>query len=229
MLWLVETMLWLMGGFWGVCSVALFSVDTPEGGIVTFLLMALAFALGSRVRSKRKAKKEAKRAEKKMENFLSPVAEIDRLRAEMAVLQAETEMELERTKARLAQEKRKKEGRRVQCPNCCGTSMVFGRYGTCDYCDSPLTVAPTTNNVVADFVDLEIKAIKRHDELSALKADILRVLRRTELCTVSEITNQLREPATAQKVAAVLRTMMNEGTVDRMEIRKKAVFYVKGA
>ena len=65
MLWLVETMLWLMGGFWGVCSVALFSVDTPEGGIVTFLLMALAFALGSRVRSKRKAKKEAKEAKKK--------------------------------------------------------------------------------------------------------------------------------------------------------------------
>lgn len=229
MLWLVETMLWLMGGFWGICSVSLFSVDTPDGGIVTFLLMVLAFVLGSKVHRKRKAKKEAKRAEKKVENFLSPVAEIDRLRAEMAVLQAETEMELERAKVKLAQEKRKKEGRRVQCPNCCGTSMVFGRYGTCDYCDSPLTVTPTTDNVVAEFVDLEIKAIRRRDEMSALKADILRVLRRTELCTVSEIANQLREPVPVQKVYAVLRTMMDEGTVDRMEIRKKAVFYAKGA
>ena len=121
-----------------------------------------------------------------------------------------------------------KKGIKVTCPNCGGHTRVVGRYGECDYCGSPL-VAPIADHVVTEFVDLELKAIRRHDELSALKSDILRVLRRTELCTVSEITNQLREPATAQKVAAVLRTMMNEGTVDRTEIRKKAVFYAKGA
>lgn len=117
---------------------------------------------------------------------------------------------------------------KVTCPNCGGHTRVNGKYGECDYCGSPL-IAPIADHVVADFVDLEIKAMRRHDELSALKADILRVLRRTELCTVSEITNQLREPVPTQKVAAVLRTMMNEGTVDRTEIRKKAVFYAKGA
>ena len=116
-----------------------------------------------------------------------------------------------------------KKGVKVSCPNCGGHTRVIGRYGECDYCGSPL-VAP-----IADHVDLEIKAIRRRDEMSALKADILRVLRRTELCTVSEIANQLREPVPVQKVYAVLRTMMDEGTVDRMEIRKKAVFYAKGA
>ena len=121
-----------------------------------------------------------------------------------------------------------KKGIKVTCPNCGGHTRVLGRYGECDYCGSPL-VAPIADHVVADFVDLEIKAMRRHDELSALKADILRVLRRTELCTVSEIVNQLHEPVPAQKVSAVLRTMMNEGTVDRTEIRKKAVFYAKGA
>ena len=121
-----------------------------------------------------------------------------------------------------------KKGIKVTCPNCGGHTRVLGRYGECDYCGSPL-VAPFADHAVAEFVDLEIKAIRRHDELSALKADILRVLRRTELCTVSEIANQLREPVPAQKVAAVLRTMMNEGTVDRTEIRKRAVFYAKGA
>ena len=121
-----------------------------------------------------------------------------------------------------------KKGVKVSCPNCGGHTRVNGRYGECDYCGSPL-VAPIADHVVADFVDLELKAIKRHDELSALKADILRVLRRTELCTVSEITNQLREPVTNQKVAAVLRTMVNEGTVDRTEIRRKIVFYAKEA
>ena len=121
-----------------------------------------------------------------------------------------------------------KKGVKVTCPNCGGHTRVVGKYGECDYCGSPL-VAPIADHVVAEFVDLELKAIKRHDERSALKADILRVLRRTELCTVSEITNQLREPVPAQKVYAVLRRMMDEGTVDRMEIRKKAVFYAKGA
>lgn len=121
-----------------------------------------------------------------------------------------------------------KKGVKVSCPNCGGHTRVNGRYGECDYCGSPL-VAPITDHVVTDFVDLEIKAIRRRDEMSALKSDILRVLRRTELCTVSEIANQLREPVPAQKVYAVLRTMMDEGTVDRMEIRKKAVFYAKGA
>ena len=121
-----------------------------------------------------------------------------------------------------------KKGIKVTCPNCGGHTRVLGRYGECDYCGSPL-IAPIADHAVAEFVDLEIKAIRRHDELSALKADILRVLRRTELCTVSEIVNQLREPVPAQKVAAVLRTMMNEGMVDRTEIRKKAVFYAKGA
>lgn len=121
-----------------------------------------------------------------------------------------------------------KKGIKVSCSNCGGHTRVIGRYGECDYCGSPL-VAPTTDHVVADFVDLEIKTMKRHDELSALKSDILKILRRTELCTVSEIANQLREPVPSQKVAAVLRTMMNEGTVDRTEIRKKAVFYAKGA
>lgn len=121
-----------------------------------------------------------------------------------------------------------KKGVKVSCPNCGGHTRVNGKYGECDYCGSPL-VAPITDHVVAEFVDLELKAIKRHDERSALKADILRVLRRTELCTVSEIANQLREPVPVQKVYAVLRTMMDEGTVDRMEIRKKAVFYAKGA
>ena len=116
-----------------------------------------------------------------------------------------------------------KKGVKVSCPNCGGHTRVVGRYGECDYCGSPL-VAP-----IANHVDLEIKAIRRRDEMSALKSDILRVLRRTELCTVSEIANQLREPVPAQKVAAVLRTMMNEGTVDRTEIRKKAVFFAKGA
>ena len=116
-----------------------------------------------------------------------------------------------------------KKGVKVSCPNCGGHTRVIGRYGECDYCGSPL-VAP-----IADHVDLEIKAIRRRDEMSALKADILRVLRRTELCTVSEIANQLREPVPVQKVYAVLRMMMDEGTVDRMEIRKKAVFYAKGA
>lgn len=121
-----------------------------------------------------------------------------------------------------------KKGVKVSCPNCGGHTRVNGKYGECDYCGSPL-VAPIADHVVAEFVDLELKAIKRHDERSALKADILRVLRKTELCTVSEITNQLREPVPMQKVYAVLRTMMDEGTVDRMEIRKKAVFYAKGA
>lgn len=121
-----------------------------------------------------------------------------------------------------------KKGIKVSCRNCGAHTRVIGRYGECDYCGSPL-VAPIADHAVAEFVDLEIKAIRRHDELSALKSDILRVLRRTELCTVSEIANQLREPATAQKVSAVLRTMMNEGTVDRTEIRKKAVFFAKGA
>lgn len=122
----------------------------------------------------------------------------------------------------------RKNGVKVSCPNCGGHSRVVGRYGECDYCGSPL-VAPIADDVVKEFVDLEIKTIKRRSEQSALKADILRVLRRTELCTVSEITNQLREPVPAQKVAAVLRTMMDEGTVDRTEIRKKAVFFAKGA
>lgn len=117
---------------------------------------------------------------------------------------------------------------KVSCPNCGGHSRVVGRYGECDYCGSPL-VAPIADDVVKEFVDLEIKTIKRRSEQSALKADILRVLHRTELCTVSEIANQLREPVPAQKVAAVLRTMMDEGTVDRTEIRKKAVFFAKGA
>ena len=121
-----------------------------------------------------------------------------------------------------------KKGIKITCSNCGGHTRVVGRDGECDYCGSPL-VAPIADHVVAEFVDLEIKAIKRHDERSALKADILRVLRRTELCTVSEIANQLREPVPVQKVAAILRTMMDEGTVDRMEIRKKAVFYAKGA
>lgn len=122
----------------------------------------------------------------------------------------------------------RKNGVKVSCPNCGGHSRVVGRYGECDYCGSPL-VAPIADDVVKEFVDLEIKAIRRRDELSTLKADILRVLRRTELCTVSEITNQLREPVTNQKVAAVLRTMMNEGTIDRTEIRKKIVYFAKGA
>ena len=121
-----------------------------------------------------------------------------------------------------------KKGIKITCPNCGGHTRVNGRYGECDYCGSPL-VAPIADHVVAEFVDLVIKAIRRRDELSALKSDIVRVLRRTELCTVSEIANQLREPVPVQKVAAVLRTMMDEGIVDRMEIRKKAVFYVKGA
>ena len=121
-----------------------------------------------------------------------------------------------------------KKGVKVSCPNCGGHTRMIGRYGECDYCGSPL-VTPITDNAVAEFTDLEIKTIKRRSEQSALKADILRVLRRTELCTVSEIANQLREPVPAQKVYAVLRMMMDEGTVDRMEIRKKAVFYVKGA
>ena len=121
-----------------------------------------------------------------------------------------------------------KKGIKVTCPNCGGHTRVVGRYGECDYCGSPL-VAPIADHVVADFVDLEIKAMRRHDELSALKADILRVLRRTELCTVSEIVNQLHEPVPAQKVSAVLRRMMDEGTVDRTEIRKRAVFFAKGA
>lgn len=119
-------------------------------------------------------------------------------------------------------------GIKVSCPNCGGHSRVFGRYGECDYCGSPLVV-PIADHAIADFIDLEIKAKRRQDELSALKSDILRVLRRTELCTVSEITKQLHEPVPAQKVMFVLRTMMDEGTVDRMEIRKKAVFYAKGA
>ena len=122
----------------------------------------------------------------------------------------------------------KRNGVKVSCPNCGGHSRVVGRYGECDYCGSPL-VAPIADHAVAEFVDLELKAIRRRDELSALKSDIVRVLRKTELCTVSEIANQLREPVPVQKVAAVLRTMMNEGTVDRIEIRKKAVFFVKGA
>ena len=121
-----------------------------------------------------------------------------------------------------------KKGIKMTCPNCGGHTRVNGRYGECDYCGSPL-VAPIADHVVAEFVDLEIKAIRRRDELSALKSDIVRVLRRTELCTVSEIANQLREPVPVQKVAAVLRTMMDEGTVDRTEIRKKAVFFAKGA
>jgi hypothetical protein len=121
-----------------------------------------------------------------------------------------------------------RKGVKVTCPNCGGHTRVVGRYGECDYCGSPL-VAPIADHVVAEFVDLEIKAIKRHDEMSALKADILRVLRKTESCTVSEITNQLREPVTNQKVAAVLRTMVNEGTVDRTEFRKKIIFYATGA
>ena len=121
-----------------------------------------------------------------------------------------------------------KKGIKVTCPNCGGHTRVVGRYGECDYCGSPL-VAPIADHVVADFVDLEIKAMRRHDELSALKADILRVLRRTELCTVSEIVNQLHEPVPAQKVSAVLRRMMDEGTVDRTEIRKRAVFFAKRA
>ena len=122
----------------------------------------------------------------------------------------------------------RKNGVKVTCPNCGGHSRVVGRYGECDYCGSPL-VAPIADPVVKEFVDLELKAIRRQDELSALKADIVRVLRRTELCTVSEIANQLHEPVPVQKVAAVLRTMMNEGMIDRIEIRKKAVFFVKGA
>lgn len=113
-----------------------------------------------------------------------------------------------------------RKGIKVSCPNCGGHTRVIGKYGECDYCGSLL---------VAPIADHEIKTIKRHDELSVLKLDIVRVLRRTELCTVSEIANQLREPTPVQKVAAVLRTMMNEGTVDRIEIRKKAVFFVKGA
>ena len=121
-----------------------------------------------------------------------------------------------------------RKGVKVSCPNCGGHTRVVGKYGECDYCGSPL-VAPIADHVVAEFVDLELKAIKRHDEMSALKADILRVLHRTELCTVSEITNQLREPVPAQKVYAVLRRMMDEGTVDRMEIRKKIIFYATGA
>ena len=121
-----------------------------------------------------------------------------------------------------------KKGVKVSCPNCGGHTRVIGRYGECDYCGSPL-VTPIADPVVAEFVDLEIKTIKRRSEQSALKADILRVLRRTKLCTVSEIANQLREPVPAQKVYAVLRMMMDEGTVDRMEIRKKTVFYAKGA
>ena len=121
-----------------------------------------------------------------------------------------------------------KKGIKMTCPNCGGHTRVNGRYGECDYCGSPL-VAPIADHVVAEFVDLEIKAIRRRDELSALKSDIVRVLRRTELCTVSEIANQLREPVPVQKVAAVLRNMMDEGTVDRTEIRKKAVFFAKGA
>lgn len=119
-------------------------------------------------------------------------------------------------------------GIKVSCPNCGGHSRVFGRYGECDYCGSPL-VAPIPDHVVADFIDLEIKAKRRQDELSALKSDILRVLRKTELCTVSEIANQLHEPVPAQKVVFVLRTMMKEGTVDRIEIRKKSVFFAKEA
>ena len=122
----------------------------------------------------------------------------------------------------------KRNGVKVSCPNCGGHSRVVGRYGECDYCGSPL-VTPIADHVVAEFVDLELKAIRRRDELSALKSDIVRVLHKTELCTVSEIANQLREPVPVQKVAAVLRTMMNEGTIDRIEIRKKAVFFVKGA
>ena len=224
MLWLVETMLWLMGGFWGVCSVALFSVDTPEGGIVTFLLMALAFALGSKVHRKRKAKKEAKRAEKKIENFLSPTVEIDRLRAEMAVLQAETEMELERAKARLAQEKRKKESGRVQCPNCCGTSMVFGRYGTCDYCDSPLTVA--------DYHEPEASQRKScgYERSAESRKEILKVLHNSHKpMTISQIVEQVAEPMANQKCSALLRQLVDSGLVERAEIQRKAVFYTKGA
>lgn len=121
-----------------------------------------------------------------------------------------------------------KKGVKVSCPNCGGHTRVIGRYGECDYCGSPL-VAPIADHVVAEFVDLEIKAIRRRDEQSALKADILRVLRKTDSCTVSEITNQLREPVPAQKVYAVLRTMVNEGTVDRTEFRKKIIFYATGA
>lgn len=119
-------------------------------------------------------------------------------------------------------------GIKVSCPNCGAHSRVFGRYGECDYCGS-LLVAPIPDHVVADFIDLKIKAKRRQDELFALKSDILRVLRNTELCTVSEITKQLHEPVPAQKVIFVLRTMMNEGTVDRIENRKKAVFFAKEA
>ena len=122
----------------------------------------------------------------------------------------------------------RRNGTKVTCPNCGGHSRVVGRYGECDYCGSPLVV-PIADHVVTEFVELELKAIRRRDELSALKSDILRVLRRTELCTVSEIANQLREPVSNQKVSAVLRMMADEGLVDRTEMRKKIVYFAKGA
>ena len=122
----------------------------------------------------------------------------------------------------------RRNGTKVTCPNCGGHSRVVGRYGECDYCGSPLVV-PIADHVVTEFVDLELKAIRRRDELSALKSDILKVLRRTELCTVSEIANQLREPVSNQKVSAVLRMMADEGLVDRTEMRRKIVYFAKGA
>ena len=121
-----------------------------------------------------------------------------------------------------------RKGIKVSCPNCGGHTRVIGRYGECDYCGSPL-VAPITDHVAAEFIDLEIRAMRRRDELSALKSDILRILRKAESCSVSEIASQLPEPVSNQKIAAVLRTMMNEGTVDRTEFRKKAVFFTKEA
>ena len=63
-----------------------------------------------------------------------------------------------------------KKGIKMTCPNCGGHTRVVGRYGECDYCGSPL-VAPIADHVVAEFVDLEIKAIRRHDELYNLWVD----------------------------------------------------------
>ena len=108
-------------------------------------------------------------------------------------------------------------GIKMTCHNCGGHTKLYTRYGECDYCGSPLVVA---------LPIAEISTVQKRD---SLQDEILSVLRANKYCTVSDITSQLREPVPMQKVSAILRTMIQNGTVTRGEEKRKAIFFAKGA
>lgn len=113
------------------------------------------------------------------------------------------------------------------CPNCNGRTRLNAKYGECDYCGS-LLVAPIPVEEMPRPVPQKVSM--NNDRINAHCARLVEVLsdiRRP--MSVSEIVAFLDSDMTNQKCAVLLRKLVNDGVVERVEIRKKACFYIKGA